>query len=126
MIQKKSLFPIKKSSMTLPFSVFTFQLLYKWGLSRQYCHPSSQFFLEFLSLSLGIQYTLYMDAKFHKRDAVAIYKQLDKENFSWLIHSYIKIEYKFVRTTAVQVYWESLAVGQQYTYMMLYLFLISF
>ena len=53
-----------------------------------------------------------MDAKFHKRDAVAIYKQLDKDNFSWLIHSYIKIEYKFVRTTAVHVYWESFTVGK--------------
>ena len=67
-----------------------------------------------------------MDVKFHKRDAVAIYKQLDKDNFSWLLYSYIKIEYKFVRTTVVQVYWESLTVGQQNTYMMLYVFLISF
>ena len=107
MIPKKVTLPKQKKFHDSKFLFFFFNYCIYQGWGGSIAIRSSQFFLEFFSLSLGIQYTLYMDVKFHKRDAVAIYKKLDKDNFSWLIHSYIKIEYKFVRKTAVHVYWES-------------------
>ena len=126
MIPKKVTLPKQKKFHDSKFLFFFFNYCIYQGWGGSIAIRSSQFFLEFFSLSLGIQYTLYMDAKFHKRDAVAIYRQLYKDNFSCLIHSYIKIEYKFVRTTAIHVYCESLTVGQQYTYMMVRVWILIF
>ena len=67
--------------MTPTFLYFFFNTVFIKAEEAVLPSGAASFSQNFFSLSLGIQYTLYMDAKFHKRDAVAIYKQLYKGQF---------------------------------------------